>query len=211
MSALTIAFLVLAVLGTIGAIPAGQAAWRKFVRRKPSAEEMLEEIQRNLAAPPPGSSPIDIHTLAAEANRRTGRLLEEALELQRQHKEREAIECLLEAYRRDLPPLAKAQLHLLAGNGFFRLSELEEAEGHYRQALAYAKESNYEPSQAAALGNLGSINFERGRLDEAQKYYSEVLSIERKLGDKRGEAAVLGNLGILCKEPWRASRSRAAL
>jgi tetratricopeptide (TPR) repeat protein len=110
-------------------------------RIRSEVSRQLGELQKQSAAPPPGTALVDTESLANAATQRTQRLLAEAVELQRQHKEREAIDCLLEAYRRDLPPIAKAQLHILAGNGFLNLSELEEAEGHYRQALTSAEQS----------------------------------------------------------------------
>ena len=48
---------------------------------------------------------------------------EEALKSIHAGEYREAIEGVLTAYDRELPPRAKAQLHLVAGNAFFGLSD----------------------------------------------------------------------------------------
>ena len=163
-------------------------------------EAQLKELQDKVAAPPEGTPPVETEALIAEATEETERLLNEALELQRQHKEREAIDCLLEAYRRDLPPIAKAELHVLAGNGFLNLTELEEAEGHYRQALAAAKEAGHQQGEAAALGNLGVIYSQRGDLDKAEQHHKKSFAIKEEIGDRLGQANSLGNLGIVYKE-----------
>ena len=116
-------------------------------------EESLAELQGQMAAPPPGSQPVETEVLAVQATDRTEELLAEAVQLQAQNKEQDAIERLLTAYDMDMPSVAKAQLHLLAGTSFLNLSELEEAEGHYRQALDASREANHRGGQAAALGN----------------------------------------------------------
>jgi len=159
--------------------------------------ESLGELKEGILAPPPGSAPLDTEALAAEATPDTERLLAEALDLQRQHMEREAIERLLTAYDMEMPPEAKAQLHLMAGNGFFRLSELEEAEGHYQQALTAAREAQDKDTEAAALGNLGLVYADRGELEKAQEYHKRALAIDEETGDKLGQAAALGNLGLV--------------
>lgn len=85
------------------------------------------------------SPPTDALADAATAN--TPALLRETHDLQQEHREREAIDVLLEAFRRDVQLTAKAQLQLLIGNSFLRLRELEEAEGHYRQTLDASRDA----------------------------------------------------------------------
>ncbi len=75
---------------------------------------------------------------------------------------------LLEAFRRDLEPDAKAQLHLLIGNSFLKLSELEEAEGHYKQALDASRDVGNRLGEASALEGLGLVYADQGDLDRAE-------------------------------------------
>jgi tetratricopeptide (TPR) repeat protein len=158
---------------------------------------MLTELKEGALAPPTGSAPTDTQALAEASTSRTEELVAEAVELQRQHKEREAIECLLEAYRRDLPPEAKIQLHILAGNGFLRLSELREAESHYQQALDAAKARGDREAEAVALDNLGLVYASRGDLDKAEERHGKALAIQEEIGNRRGQAHDLGNLGLV--------------
>ncbi|MDO8611411.1 MAG: tetratricopeptide repeat protein [Dehalococcoidia bacterium] len=160
-------------------------------------QESLGELKESLLAPPLGAAPMDTEALAAQATDRTERLLAEAIGLQRQHKEREAIERLLTAYDMEMPPPAKAQLHILVGNGFLRLSELEMAAGHYRQALATAEETNDRHNQAAASTNLGYACFVRGDIAKAEEYLRDALANTEAIGDKLGQAAALNNLGLV--------------
>ena len=158
---------------------------------------MLEVIQQTIAVPAAGSSPVDTEALAAQATDRTQKLLAEAVELQRQNKERDAIERLLTAYDMDMAAKAKAELHALAGNGFFRLSELEQTEGHHRQALAAAEEADDREAQASAFGNLGNVYRNRGNLDKAEDHYNRAGRIYAELGNERGQANVVGSLGLV--------------
>ncbi len=160
-------------------------------------EGQLTELKEQSVAPSPGTAPVETEALAAQATARTERLLAEAVAFQRQNKERDAIERLLTAYDMDMPPQAKAQLHLLAGNGFLHLSELEEAEGHYRQAMADAEEAGHRRGQAVALGNLGLIYASRGDLDRAEERYHQALAINKQIGNNVGQARNLGNLGLV--------------
>jgi tetratricopeptide (TPR) repeat protein len=159
-------------------------------------EDKLDQWGKH-AAPPGASTPDTSALAAADVTERTDRLLAEAVELQRQHKEREAIERLLTAYDMEMPPEAKAELHLLAGNGFARLSEFEQAEVHYLRSLAAAEEASDDGGRAAALGNLGNIYAERGLMDKAEHYYKRALVIDEEIEDYVGVANALGNLGIV--------------
>ena len=196
-AASVIAAMIAAVVGWVwrrGKPPAATAHQVVEVQR------MLGELQQAVLAPPLGTAPVNTKALASAATRRAEQLLTEAVELQRQHKEREAIECLLTAYDRELPAEAKTQLHILAGNGFLNLSELEEAEGHYRQALAAAQQAKDPRGQAAALGGLGNVYSCRGQpgdLDKAEQHHKKALRISTEIGNHLGQAIVLGNLGLV--------------
>jgi tetratricopeptide (TPR) repeat protein len=126
-------------------------------------------------APPPGAVAIGTEELVTAAGPNTAAHLLEALELRAQHREREAIDALYEAFHRDLGPRAKAELHMLIGNSFLSLSELEEAEGHYRQALDASRQADHREGEAAALGNLGIVYYDQGDLKLAEDHYLQAL------------------------------------
>ena len=84
---------------------------------------IIDEIRRLLEefserATLEGAADAGTDALAAAATADTADHLREAIELQRAHREREAIDVLYEAFRRDLEPLARTQLHLLLGGSF---------------------------------------------------------------------------------------------
>ena len=116
--------------------------------QRSEVSRMLEEYGKNQLTE--GTSEIGTEELAKAAGPDTTARLQEALQLQAQHKEREAIDALYEAFRRDLEPTAKAQLHILTGTSFLNLSQLEEAEGHYRQALTVSLDAGDAKGQADA-------------------------------------------------------------
>ena len=156
---------------------------------------LLREIRGGLARPPQGAADMPTDELAKAAGPDTGARLQEALELQAQNKHKEAIDALYEAFRKDLEPRAKAQLHGLIGNSFASISELEEAEGHYRQALSASRTGKIRKYEAASLGNLGNVYANKGDLERAGRQYQAALAIDREIGNRRGEASALGNLG----------------
>ena len=149
-------------------------------------------------AAPPGASTPDTSALAvADVTERTERLLQEAVELQRQNKEREAIELLLTAYDMEMPPDAKAELHILAGIGFLNLSELEQAEAQLRLAILAVEDTEDKENVAAALGNLGIVFAQRGDLDKAEGHFKKALTIAEAIGDRQCQALQHGNMGII--------------
>jgi tetratricopeptide (TPR) repeat protein len=159
---------------------------------------LLRQIVKNTT--PLGVTPPSIEALAEPANDRTRRLLREAIDLQNQNREEEAIQRLLTAYDMDLPAKAKAELHLLAGIGYARLSRLIEAESNYRQALAAAEQAGDEKLRAAAIGSLGIVFSDRGDLDNAEEQLKKALEIYEAMGDRLSQARALGG-------PWRRVRA----
>ena len=170
---------------------------RKTGERLARVEGILEELQRGSAAPPEGSSPSETAALAAQATERTEGLLAEAVALQDDNKEREAIEKLLTAYDEDMPALAKAQLHLLAGNGYIRLSEYDPAEHHYEASLEAGRAAESAAAEADALAGQGLVSRYHGDLQKAEEHQQKALAIYRETGNQLGEAAQLGNLGVV--------------
>ncbi len=173
---------------------------------KQLAGELLQQYVGQ-ARPPEGATDIGTEELAKAAGPDTEARLREALELQDQNREREAIECLYEAFRRDLEPRAKAQLHGLIGNSFFKLSELEEAEGHYCQALDASRAGNIAEYEAASLGNLGLVHAVRGDLQRAEAHHLQALAIDREMGNRLPEAQDLNNLGIVYRRDGDLDRA----
>lgn len=121
----------------------------------------------------------------------------EGRKLQREYKYQEAIQQYQACLQPETTPSQRAALHILIGNCFLGLSELEEAEGHYREAETAAREAGDKEGLAAALGNIGLIYHTRGELDKALDYHQQSLKIHREIGQKEGEASALGNIGIV--------------
>ena len=159
-------------------------------------EAQLAELQKGAAAPPEGSAPSEVAALAAQASDEIEEALSEAVALQDENKEREAIERLLTAYNKDMPPEAKSQLHLLAGNGFLNLSEYGQAEYHFRTSLAAGRTAESKEAEAAVLGNLGIIYRIQGDQSKARDHHEDSAAIYREIGNQLGEANALGNIGV---------------
>lgn len=117
--------------------------------------------------------------------------------LQKENKYAEAINQYEACFQTETSASQRAALHILIGNCFFSLSELEEAEGHYRQAETAAKEADDKEGLASALGNIGLIYQTRGELDKALEYHQQSLKINEEIGRKEGEASQLGSIGLI--------------
>lgn len=180
-------------------------------RRIARVEAQLAELQGKTAAPPEGSAPLETAYLAAQATEKTEQLLAEAIALQEENKEREAIEKLLTAYDANMPPEAKAQLHLLVGNSYLHLSDVTEAEGHYKQARELSQKCKDRKQEANATGGLGISASFRGNLEEADVYFKQALVIEREIGDRVGESTTLGNLGVVSARKGESPAARKHL
>ncbi len=155
-------------------------------------EATLENIVR--VTTPPGTPPPNTGELVAQATESIEKL-EDAAKLFNAGEYREAIEHVLTAYDRELPPRAKAQLHLVAGNAYFFLSDYGAAEGHYKEVMQAALDSNDRKHEAAAIGGVGLVREGRGDLEGAEEHYRKALAIDEEIGDRSGQASALGNLG----------------
>lgn len=162
-----------------------------------SISEKLDILLERSVATPAGASQPETTALVASATDRTQRLLSEAIDLQNQHKEREAIERLLTAYDMEMSAKAKGQLHLLVGNGYLRLFELEEAEGHFKETLRAAEEAGDRWLTGAATGSLGLVYRERGNLDKAEEHARKGLAIFEEIGNPVSQGSALGELGLI--------------
>ena len=206
-----------AAVTIVGAITGAGGRIIAKVRRQSTAptdanidyEELAKGLLKELAeaTQPQGVSSPEFDPLATQATAGTEKLLAQAVELQSQHKEREAIERLLTAYSMDMPPEAKAQLHLLAGNGFYQLSDYGAAEHHYGLSLEAGRAAASKTAEAKAVAGLGVVYNDQGDLAKAEENYKQALAIDRDIGDRRGEAIELGNLGTIYAQQGDLTRA----
>jgi len=90
--------------------------------------------------------------------------------------------------------------YLALGNSYYVISQYEQAQRNYKNALKLYKESGEKKGEASALGNIGVIYQNKGNLDNALKYLQQALVIEKEIGYKQGEAITLGNIGLIYQD-----------
>jgi len=117
--------------------------------------------------------------------------------LEKEYKYSEAIKHYEACFQAETTASQRAALHILIGNCYARLSELEEAQGHYKEAEATARQAKDNEGRAIALGNIGIIYKTKGELDKALDYLKQSLKIDQEIGRRDGEAADLGNIGTI--------------
>lgn len=122
---------------------------------------------------------------------------EKGLEQYRKAEYREAIRLFEASFQPEATDSNRAALHILVGNCFAHLSELEEAEGHYRQAEALARQVGDRRGLAVALVNMAGVYYIRGELHPALEHYQKALEIHADTGYRQGEASALGNIGSI--------------
>ena len=166
------------------------------------AGELLHQIAEQ-ARPPQGAADIGTEELAKAAGPDTAERLREALGLQKQNREREAIDALYEAFRRDLRPPARAQFHMLLADSYLSLGDLNQAMAHYSRGLDVARAFELEEEEADFLLAIGITDAQRGRTASAEKCFGEARQLFRRIGKRALEGAVLGNLGIFHMEQDR--------
>ncbi|MBB5897422.1 AfsR/SARP family transcriptional regulator [Kutzneria kofuensis] len=89
-------------------------------------------------------------------------------------------------------PLAEASAQLSIADVHWSVGRHGEAISAYAAALDLARRADWIDGQATILGNLASVNVERGELDLARQHYSTALSMHQ---DKGRRAVTLSNLG----------------
>ncbi len=168
--------------------------WRKEAREKERDREevknRLEELRhdiRGIALYPDG--------LAEMPERRRLALLRHGLKSMRDFKYSEAIGFFRECLGVGATQSQNIALLVIIGNCFLSTSELEEAEGHYREAEVAARESNDKEGLSTILGNMGIVYGIKGELDKALEHFQQALEIDREIGHREGEASALGNMG----------------
>ncbi|WP_293365683.1 tetratricopeptide repeat protein, partial [Microcoleus sp. CAWBG27] len=89
----------------------------------------------------------------------------------------------------------QASVLLIMGVYHRDLSNWDEGERCFKQALTIAQQENNKSDIATALGMLGGIERNRGNWDEAERLYQQSLALRTELGDRAGMASSWGLLG----------------
>jgi tetratricopeptide (TPR) repeat protein len=166
-------------------------------RQVEEVRRALEEIQETLARPLLGTVQISTEALAEAAGPQTARLLKEALQLSEDGRHRDAIECLLEAFRRDLAPQEKIVLEVLLGASFLNLGDIKESIAHYMRALEAARAGARRWDVAVSLQSLGCALAEGGEFSQAEGAFREAIALFRELELKAEAGTSLANLGLV--------------
>lgn len=206
--AIAAATIITLVAGTLAIIEVLWKPIRRFALRRedpPGAtrqqveqvQNALDELKEKLASSQPDGAPeIGTKELAKAAGPDTETRLQEALELQSQNKEVEAIDALYEAFRRDLEPVAKAELHLLLAESYLHLGDLNQARSHHSQGLEVARLFNLRETEATFLLAMAIVDAQIGRDSEAEGHFQDSIRIYNQLGKRALAAGALGNLGL---------------
>jgi len=122
-----------------------------------------------------------------------------------QYRLSEAVETFKQCLNQSgLSELDKASLHILIGNGYYFLSQLNAAEKYYRAALHHIKKIEDEKIKSLAtsqtIGNIGNIYHQLGKPDEALDYYKQALDLNQKMAYGKGVAHNLRNIGTIQNE-----------
>ena len=147
----------------------------------------------------------ELRRLAAQGDR--ARNLAKAAELAKGDRQQEAIPHLEACLGPRATHADRAVVHVLIGNAYMDINDSDEAEGHYREAEAAAREAGDSAGLAAALGNMGSISLDQGDLDKALERFQEALLIDRGISNRMGQAHQLGNIGLVYREQGRMDQA----
>ena len=198
---MTAVFLILAVLGALGAVPviflAGRWVWRRWRRQpdpSPATKEDVAEIKQTV-----DELRSQLSTYLDGLPQATPEVrgpFEEGRRLQQAEEHEAAIREFEKAFAAAENDRQRSALHILIGNSFSVLSRFPEAEGHYKQALTTARHITDSQAEAAALGNLGITSAERGAFADAKQCFEKALAIHEEIGNELGQANQLCNLGI---------------
>ncbi|MEG3847507.1 tetratricopeptide repeat protein [Microcoleus sp. herbarium19] len=86
---------------------------------------------------------------------------------------------------------------LMMGSLHRDVSNWNEAERCFQQALEIARKEDKKSDVATALGMLGSIERNRGNWDEAERLFRQSLALRTELGDRAGMASCWASLGSI--------------
>ncbi len=91
----------------------------------------------------------------------------------------------------------QASVLLIMGVYHRDLSNWDEADRCFKQALEIAQQENNKSDIATALGMLGSIEQCRSKWDEAERLYRQSLALRTDLGDRAGMVTSWASLGYI--------------
>ncbi len=90
-----------------------------------------------------------------------------------------------------------ARVHNALANLLWYTGAFDEAEGHYRQSLAYSRQADHPAGIGLALNNLALVEQERGGYPTALKLLEESLIYKLKVGNTRSTSITYGNIGLV--------------
>jgi tetratricopeptide (TPR) repeat protein len=108
------------------------------------------------------------------------RYYDEALQLQRRHRDRRGMSITL---------MAMGDTYL------FRMGRPEPALDAYAQALALKREVRDRKGEPEVLHQMAYARYVQGRIEEAERLYEQVLDLSRKVKNRRAEGNALNGLG----------------
>jgi tetratricopeptide (TPR) repeat protein len=91
----------------------------------------------------------------------------------------------------------QASALLMMGSLHRDVSNWNEAERCFQQALEIARKEDNKSDIATALGMLGGIERNRGNWDEAERLFRQSLALRTELGDRAGMASSWASLGYI--------------
>jgi class 3 adenylate cyclase/Tfp pilus assembly protein PilF len=99
---------------------------------------------------------------------------------------------VLEAYDRDD---ARALQHELRGDVVRVQGALQEALGHFEQALEWYEQHGDADDRIRVVASIGMVYSHLGQYEESLKYFLRVLAMEEERGNRRAMSAAFGNVG----------------
>jgi tetratricopeptide (TPR) repeat protein len=95
------------------------------------------------------------------------------------------------------------------GTCHLALGDIQQAQHHYIQALAIAREIGDRYREGVYLGNLGRVYLHLGQAERARAHFEQALTIAREIGNRGGEGTWLGNLGRIYLHLGQTDRAQA--
>ncbi|MDX2245567.1 MAG: tetratricopeptide repeat protein [Bacteroidia bacterium] len=90
-----------------------------------------------------------------------------------------------------------ATLYTRQGKIYSQLSEYQNAEKTFEQALNIARETGNKQLEVTVLAELGDIYYYWGNYEKALEYGEKSLGISREIGDKYGEGIALNSIAVV--------------
>ena len=184
------------ILGTVAGVVtiSGGAIWianRLGSHPPPATEGTLRQIDTKLGRI------LEYLDGLPQATSKIKKTFTEGMEHKKKYEYDEAIKLFREALAQGTTGSQKVALLILIGNCFFEQARFAEAEGHYKEAAAAAKEAKDQAELATNYNNIGAIYQSKGDYDKALEYYQKSLKIKGQIGDQAGLAAIYNNIGLI--------------